>query len=857
MDPLLKTVINSGHSETEALRILKTDGFNELPTQKKQNSFSILLRVLSEPMLLLLIGCGALYLFMGEIKDSLMLLTAVFVVIGITFYQERKTEKTLEVLRNLSSPRALVIRGGKQIRIPGREVVKNDIIIIREGDRIPADAYVLSCENLAVDESLLTGESMPVRKSEWNGKTAAKRPGGDDLPFVYSGSMVVSGRGVAKVYLTGFNTEIGKIGKSLETIKDEKTLLHKETEKIVRVMAIIGFFLCVLVVVIYTIIKHDIIQGLLAGLTLSMSMLPEEFPVVLLIFLTLGAWRISKRKVLTRRSAAIETLGAATVLCTDKTGTLTLNSLKLTSLYSSGSFYEVSNFASTDLPEKFHSLMEFGILASQKDPFDPIEKELNKIGNLYLKNSDHLHNNWSLVKEYPLSIDLLALSHVWQSPDKKNFIIASKGAPEAILSLCHLEKDKKAEILDKVKEMSEKGLRVLGGAKAIFSENELPKDQYGFNFEFVGLFGFIDPARSTAYDAVKEAYNAGIRVIMVTGDYPGTAQFIAKKIGIKNPEHYITGEDLEKMNHLQLREKIKTINIFARVVPEQKLAIVNALKANGEIVAMTGDGVNDAPALKSAHIGIAMGERGTDVAREAASLVLLNDDFSSIVSAVRLGRRIYNNIKRAMGYILAVHVPIAGMSILPLIFGYPIVLLPAHIAFLELIIDPACSTVFESEKEDPKIMKLPPRSLNQTIFSKKTILINLLQGLGILTTTFILYMVVIRSGKGELEARSFAFTSLVLANLLLIIVNLSWKKTFHEILLTANKTLFIVLGGAISCLLAVLYIPFLSNLFHLAPLRIFDFLLIIIVAIISLFWFELLKIFRGSELLSKLPDFVS
>jgi P-type Ca2+ transporter type 2C len=529
MDPILKTVINSGLSEIEALRILRTDSYNELPTQKKQDNFSILLRVLSEPMLLLLIGSGAIYLFMGEIKDSLMLLSCVFVVISITFYQERKTEKTLEALRNLSSPRALVIRGGKQTRIPGREVVKDDIIVIREGDRIPADARVLSCENLVVDESLLTGESIPVRKSEWNGKMETKRPGGDDLPFVYSGSMVVSGRGVAKVYLTGLNTEMGKIGKSLETIKDEQTLLHKETKKIVRIMAIIGFFLCGLVVFIYAFMKHDIIQGFLAGLTLSMSMLPEEFPVVLLIFLTLGAWRISKRKVLTRRAAAIETLGAATVLCTDKTGTLTLNRMKLTSLYSNGSFYEVSNLASTDLPEKFHSLLEFGILASQKDPFDPIEKELNKIGDLYLKNSDHLHDNWSLVKEYPLSKELLVLSHVWQSPDKKNFIIASKGAPEAILSLCHLEKEKKTEILNKVKEMSEKGLRVLGGAKAVFSENELPKNQHEFTFEFVGLFGFIDPARTTAYDAVKEAYDAGMRVIMVTGDYPGTAQFIAKR----------------------------------------------------------------------------------------------------------------------------------------------------------------------------------------------------------------------------------------------------------------------------------------------------------------------------------------
>jgi Ca2+-transporting ATPase len=835
----------TGLTEQEAQRKLQTDGFNELPTQKKQNGLKILFRVLSEPMLLLLIGSGVIYLLMGESKDAMMLLSFVFVVIGITFYQERKTEKTLEALRNLSSPRALVIREGKQIRIPGREVVREDIIIIREGDRVPADAMVLSCENLSVDESLLTGESVPVRKTPWNGKDKTQRPGGDDLPFVYSGSLVVSGRGIARVYLTGLQTELGKIGKSLENIKEEETLLHKETAKIVRTVAIVGIALCGFVVLIYALTKGSLIQGLLAGLSLSMAMLPEEFPIVLLIFLTLGAWRISKRKVLTRRAAAIETLGAATVLCTDKTGTLTLNKMELTSLYADGSFYEVSKFASTDLPEKFRVLLEYGILASQKDSFDPMEKDINKIGGMYLANSKQLHTKWNLIKEYPLSKDLLTLSHVWKDPENKNFIIASKGAPEAILNLCHINSDEKEKLLEKVMEMSEKGLRVLAGAEAVFSKSELPKKQHDFDFKFTGLFGFIDPPRSTAEGAVKEAYESGMRVIVITGDYPGTAQFIAKKIGIKNPENFITGEELEKMDHLELREKIKTINIFARVVPEQKLAIVNALKANGEIVAMTGDGVNDAPALKAAHIGIAMGERGTDVAREASALVLLNDDFSSIVAAVRLGRRVYDNLKRAMGYILAVHVPIAGMTILPLIFNFPPVLLPAHIAFLELIIDPACSTVFESEEEDVEIMKRPPRNLHQPMFNIKIVSINLLQGVGILLATFVLYLFVIKSGRGELEARSFAFVSLVLANLFLIIVNLSWSKNIYQILLSANKILFVVIAGAFLSLVVVLYTPFFSNLFHLGPLHFVDFLTIGAVAFISLAWFEILKFVRS------------
>jgi Ca2+-transporting ATPase len=835
----------TGLTEKDAALRLATDGYNELPSQKSQSNFVLLLRVLSEPMLLLLLGCGTIYFFLGEPRDAFMLLSFVVVVIAITFYQEKKTERTLEALKNLSSPRALVVRDGKQLRIPGREVVVGDIAVIREGDRIPADACVLSCENLSVDESLLTGESVPVRKTEWNGKTKQERPGGDDLPFIYSSSLVVSGRGIAKILTTGPHTEIGKIGRSLGTIREEPTLLQKETAGIVRSMTIIGISLCSLIVLIYALLKGNFIQGLLSGLTLSMAMLPEEFPVVLVIFLTLGAWRISKRKVLTRRPAAIETLGAATVLCTDKTGTLTLNKMKLTSLFTEGSFYEVSEFASTDLPEKFHPLLEYGILASEKDPFDPIETELKKIGNLYLTHTQHLHSTWKLVKEYPLSKEFLAFSHVWQMSNKTEYIVASKGAPEAILDLCHVPVAKRKETLERVTEMSVKGLRVLGVAKAVYAKGALPKNQHDYIFEFVGLLGFIDPPRSTAPDAVREAYEAGMRVILITGDYPGTAQFVAEKIGILNPETIITGDELLAMDHLQLRERIKNTNVFARIMPEQKLAIVNALKANGEIVAMTGDGVNDAPALKSANIGIAMGDRGTDVAREAASLVLLNDDFSSIVAAVRLGRRIFDNLAAAMGYILAVHIPIAGMSLLPLVFNLPVVLLPAHIAFLELIIDPSCSVVFESESEDEHIMKRPPRNLHETMFNPKKVFIIALQGVGILLATFALLVITTKSGRSELEIRSIAFTSLVLANLLLIIVNLSWRKNMFWILYHANRALGIVIVAAIVCLAVILYIPFFSNLFHLAPLRINDFFLIAPVMLASILWFEGFKLLKN------------
>lgn len=838
----------NGISQKQADTTLDNEGYNELPSQKKLTWFSLLVRVLSEPMLILLVVTGVIYLFLGEIRDALMLLVTIFVIVGITFYQERKTEKTLEALKNLSSPRALVIRDGIQKRIPGRDVVREDLIIIREGDRVPADATILSCENLSIDESLLTGESVSVRKIVWDGKQPQARPGGDDLPFAFSGSMVVSGRGLARVTSTGSRTEMGKIGKSLESIKIEDTLLRKETTRIVRVVATIGFILCLLVFLIYFVVKGDPIQGLLSGLTLSMAILPEEYPVILLVFLTLGAWRISKHKVLTRNSAAIETLGAATVLCTDKTGTLTLNKQQLTGLFANDSFYEISGFAGITLPEKFHNLLEFGVLASQKDPFDPIEKEIHKIGSLYLKDTDHLHQNWILTREYPLSKDLLALSHVWESPDKNELVIASKGAPEAILDLCKISGAERKSLIQKVEDMSNQGLRVLGCASAVYRAKDLPKYQSDFSFRFVGFLGFVDPPRSTAAEAIREAYSAGMQVIMITGDYPGTASFIAKQIGIRNPESYITGEELETMDILELQKRIKTINIFARVLPEQKLIIVNALKANHEIVAMTGDGVNDAPALKSAHIGIAMGERGTDVAREASSLVLLKDDFFSIVTAVRLGRRIYDNLKRAMGYILAVHVPIAGMSIIPLLFNLPPILFPAHIAFFELIIDPACSTVFESEEEDSQIMKRRPRNLHDPIFTLKTVLVDLMQGTSILLVILAIYIISLRLGRSENETRSLIFSSLVLSNLMLIVTNLSWKENIFQILVKKNKALAFVLVGGILSLLLVIYQPFMASLFHLAPLSLIDWGIVTCGVTIALLWFELLKFFKKSSL---------
>lgn len=835
-----------GLSKFEVEEKLKKYGYNELPAAKRRNIFKIVFEVFKEPMFILLVSCGVLYLILGDIQEALMLLCFVFLIMGITIYQENKTEKALQSLKDLTSPRALVIRDGEQTRIPGREVVKDDIVIIKEGDRVPADSILMWCLNLSVDESLLTGESVPVRKNQCDGFDKAKfeRPGGGDgLPFIYSGSLVVQGQGVAKVVSTGIDTEIGKIGKSLGTIEEEKTTLQKETGNLVKLIFIVAIALCSSVILIYGFLKSNWLEGFLSGITLAMAMLPEEFPVVLTIFLALGAWRLSSKKVLTRRISTVETLGAATVLCVDKTGTLTENKMSIRKIFCNDKFFDVSKKQKTNLPEDFHELVEYGILASKKDPFDPMEKALKELGYSTLYETEHLHDDWPLIEEYPLSNELLALSHVWKCEDEDHYIVSAKGAPEAIMDLCHLDKKEIDKINFNIEIMAKEGLRVLGVAKASFTRRlKLPPKQHDFNFEFIGLIGLADPVRESVPLAVKECYNAGIRVVMITGDNPHTAKNIAEEIGLKNFNMVITGTELEKMSTNELKEKIREVNIFARIIPEQKLKIVNALKDNGDVVAMTGDGVNDAPALKSAHIGVAMGERGTDVARESSGIVLMNDDFSSIVAAVRMGRRIFDNLKKAMAYIISVHVPIAGISLLPVILNLPVILYPVHIVFLELLIDPACSVVFEAEREEDNIMERPPRDPKARLFSYKLLFLSFLQGLFSLVMVFGVYKISLMLGQDEVNARTMSFTTLIVSNLSLILTNRFWSKSILSSFRVNNPALIWVLLGGITFLGMVIYIPFLQGLFHFTFLHLIDIIASVSAGIISIVWFELIKI---------------
>lgn len=832
-----------GLAEKEASRRLREEGYNELPSTKRRSISSIAFEVVREPMFLLLIAAGVIYLVLGDMREAAMLMGFVFVVMGITLYQERKTERALEALRDLSSPRALVIRDGLQKRVPGREVVREDVIVLSEGDRVPADAVLLSCVNLSVDESLLTGESVAVRKTSCDGRVEMARPGGDDLPFVYSGTLVVQGFGIGRVLAAGMNTEIGRIGQALQTIEPEETLLQKETGRLVRNLAVIGLSLCAVVVVVYGLTRENWLNGLLAGIALAMAVLPEEFPVVLTVFLALGAWRISRKRVLTRRVPAVETLGSASVLCVDKTGTLTLNRMSAKKIYTGGRFYDLVN-PDEARHENIHEILEFGILSSQTNPFDPMERALRGLGRQSLSDTEHLHDNWTLVQEYPLSQKLLAMSRVWKSPDSRHFVIAAKGAPEAVADICHFDEPQVRDLEERINVMAAEGLRIIGVAKADFMQKDLPGEQHDFAFHFLGLIGFEDPVRPGVAESIRECYNAGIRVVMITGDYPVTARNIAAQIGLRQGEGIISGPELEKMHNAELQERVRKVNIFARVVPEQKLYIVNALKANGEVVAMTGDGVNDAAALKSAHIGIAMGGRGTDVAREASALVLLDDDFSSIVEAVKMGRRIFDNLKKAMAYIFAIHVPIAGMSLLPVLFNWPLVLFPVHIVFLELIIDPACSVVFEAEPEEKQVMDRPPRDLREPLFDRQTVTFSLIQGLSVLIIVGSVFAAAMYRGQGEHDARALSFTTLIIANLGLILTNRSWSSTILQTLRSPNAALWWVTGGALFFLGTVLYVPFLRTLFHFDMLHPGDVIICLAAGIVSILWFEGLKMVR-------------
>lgn len=804
---------DQGLTTGAAAERLRIDGPNELPQEKRRGPVRIVLEAVREPMLQLLVGAGVVYLVIGDLAGALVLLAFAVVNVALVVVQESRTERALAALKDMTAAQAFVIRDGTRQRVPGRNVVVGDTVILVEGDRVPADATLYAATDLEADESLLTGESVPVRKIPGSDITKTPRPGGDDSPNVWSGSLVVRGTGLARVIATGAQTEIGRIGTSLSEVESGPTPLQVQTRHLVRIFATIGISSSVVLAVAYGLIHGKWLAGILAGITLAMATLPEEFPLVLTVFLVLGAWRMSQSKVLTRRSAAIEALGAVTVLCTDKTGTLTANRMTVTTLIANGQRHGVVPADTSPLPEPFHALVEFAILASRPDPFDPMERAFVDLGTRFLAETEHLHTDWTLVHGYPLQTTLLAMSQVWRAPGGgSGLVVAVKGAPETVAELCHLAPDQITAIREDITGLAAEGLRVLAVAEATWTAPDLPAGQHDIAFRFVGLLGLADPLRPEVPAAVAACAAGGVRVVMITGDHPATALAIARQAGIA-ADTVVTGKDLADLDDAALTRRLADARVFARIMPEQKLRLVQAFAAAGEVVAMTGDGVNDAPSLKAAHIGVAMGGRGTDVAREAASLVLLDDNFASLVTAVRLGRRIADNLRKAFGYILAVHVPIAGMSLLPVLFGWPMVLGPVHVVFLELVIDPVSSIVFEAEPEEDGIMTRPPRRPDAPLFDVPLLAHGLLQGAVVMIAALAMFQLAIHDEHGEEAARCMAFVTLVLGNLGLVLTNRSTTSGALRAMLRPNKALVLVVIVTMLALALSLSVPWLRELF--------------------------------------------
>ncbi len=792
----------NGLNTSEVQKRLSSFGYNELPSEKPKNIIGIAIEVIKEPMFLLLITCGCLYILLGDINEGIILLSTIFIIIFITFYQYQKTEKALNALKNLSSPRSLVIRNGKEIRISGREVVPDDVVILNEGDRVSADGILIDSLNLTVDESILTGESVPVLKSVQKDPT-------NKNGLVYSGTLVIQGKGYIKIIATGIHTEFGKIGSSLLSIEQHETSMQKEMKSLIRNLFIFGAIISTVVVLTFYFVRGNFIQSLLNGLASAMAILPEEFPVVLTVFLALGAWRLSKKNVLTRKPSAIETLGSATVLCSDKTGTITQNKMEVGIVYNGHDTFEKNTFL--DTRDHISEIIKLAHLASQKNSVDPMEKAFQTADQLVNNNAD---DSSELLKEYPLSKSLLAMTRVLKDTTSNAVVVATKGAPETIFKLCKLNNQDTEKYLNIVESFAEKGYRVIAVADSTPTSGTLPDSQIEFEFKFKGLIGLEDPIRPEVPIAIKECQDAGVKVIMITGDFPATAKSIAQQIGMKREGKLMTGSELNKLNDDELKHIISGITVFARVVPEQKLRIVRALQANNEIVAMTGDGVNDAPALKASDIGIAMGNKGTDVAREASSLVLLDDNFASIVSAIRLGRKIFDNLQKAMSYIIAIHIPIIGLTLLPAFFSsLPILLMPLHIVLLELIIDPICSIAFEHEQEEENIMSRKPRDSKEKFFGGNKILASVLQGLLLLGMTMTIYFLSIHEGHTNEEVRAIAFSSLIIGNVFLILTNLSKTRNFIKIITEKNWAAWIILTVAIVVLLVVISVPFMQQIF--------------------------------------------
>ncbi|WP_342617072.1 cation-translocating P-type ATPase [Rhodoferax sp. GW822-FHT02A01] len=805
-DPMTDAPRLDGLSPEEARRRLEADGPNLLPGNLPKSTWAIVRDVVTEPMFLMLLAGGAIYLALGDKAEAIFLLSFVLVVIGITLAQERKTQRALESLRELSAPRALVIRSGQEQRIAGRDVVCGDLLVLREGDRVAADARLLK-GSVEVDESLLTGESVPI----------AKLP--DDSTNLFASTVVTRGMAWAEVTALAQQTSVGRIGADLAATVEPVSALQQSSRTLVTRLGWGAFGLAVTQIGLNWLWDgHTLLESLLTGIALAMAIVPEEIPVILTVFLALGAWRIAQQKVLTRRVSAVEALGAITVLAVDKTGTLTQNRMAVAELTLEDQHFTPEG--AQEMPELFHRLTEFAMLATPGDPFDPMEKAIQQFGHQWLEGTEHVHDGHVPEVEYPLSQDILAMTRVFTNADPQQHLLATKGAPEAVADLCHLEPARRDAIRLQVEAMAQRGLRVLGVAcgrwDSATPDHAHPTSQHDFDFEFLGLIGLADPPRPEVAAALGECRQAGIRVIMMTGDHPATALAIARLVGLSQRPEVITGTEIESLQDEALKARLQQVDICARLAPHHKLRLVSLLRQGDAVVAMTGDGVNDAPALKAADVGIAMGQRGTDVARESAALVLLDDSFARIVAAIRQGRRIDDNIRKATRFVFAVHIPIIALALVPSLLNWPILLLPVHIVLLELLIDPACSIVFEAEPESEDVMTRPPRAVGDSPFAATYLLHATMQGTGLAAVLLLGQAWLTATLSSSDQARTLVFCALLVGVLLLIAANRNQTLPVWKNFRGGNPWLS-RMGAAVGAMLTlVLAVPWLRNLMGLS-----------------------------------------
>lgn len=807
----------AGLDSEEAARRLARDGPNRLPDSGGRRWRRIALDAAREPMYLLLVGAAVLYLVLGEPFEGAFLFGMVVLMLCMTLYQEGRTERALQALRELGAPTALVWRDGSARQLPAGELVEGDLVELGEGDRVPADGLLLAAAGLQVDESLLTGESVPVGKLPApHGGDRPQAPGGADLPWVYSGTLVVQGHGLARVSATGVRSEIGRIGAALGGIAPPPGRLQRETRALARRFAILGGAVSAALVLLLVLRGQDPLQALLAGIALSMSMLPEEFPVILTVFPAIGAWRLARSQVLTRRLAAIEILGSTSVLCVDKTGTLTENRMAVAQLWREGSLHDGPAGAAMAAPHQ--ELLACALRASRALGSDPMEAAFWRLAADALPDGGALAPGWTLVHEYGLTPQRPALVQVWDGGDGR-LLVAAKGAPEAIVAMCGVPAAAGAALLEAAARMAADGLRVLAVARgwAPAGERAMPDEPSAFGLELLGLTALADPLRPDVPAAVAACRGAGLRVVMITGDHPETARAIARQAGLDAgaPDAVLTGAAIAALDDAGLARRLAATDVCARVAPQQKLRIVQALQQGGAVVAMTGDGVNDAPALRAADVGVAMGRRGTDVAREAAELTLLDDRFASLVEAIATGRRIFGNMRKSMCYVMAMHVPIAGMALLPVLLGWPVMLYPLHIVFLELVIDPACSLAFENEPAEADLMRRPPRAPGEALFGRAAVGSALVQGTWVLALLVAPYAWAL-SWLPEPEARSAAFAALVLCNLALLLSNRQ-PDGVSSTLRIANPVFWAIAGAALLLLALAIFVPALASILDLAP----------------------------------------